>query len=170
MAGNGNGTAAFGGVTIRTTIEPGDLGAVVWLHGVLYAEEYGFDATFEPYVAEPMAHFVLNRNRCDRIWIVATDQGVRGSVAIVDGGDGAAQLRWFLLHPKVRGRGLGKHLIGESVCFCRQEGYGRIFLWTVRELDAAIHIYRRYGFRRTDVIEHEHWGRHIVEERYDLEL
>jgi hypothetical protein len=44
-------------VTIRTGLRPGDLGEVVRLHGGLYAQECGFDPTFEAYVAAPMAEF-----------------------------------------------------------------------------------------------------------------
>src|SRR5215472_7259139 len=46
------------GVTVRTYLKPGDIGAIVSLHGILYAGEYGFDPTFEAYVAGPLAEFV----------------------------------------------------------------------------------------------------------------
>jgi hypothetical protein len=45
------------GVTIRTTLRPGDIGYVTYLHGTLYAAEYGWDHTFEAYVAGPLAEF-----------------------------------------------------------------------------------------------------------------
>src|SRR5690349_5103450 len=48
-------------VSIRTTPAPGDLGAIVAMHGILYAREYGFDPTFEAYVAGPLADFVCAR-------------------------------------------------------------------------------------------------------------
>src|SRR5688500_7265642 len=56
-------------ITIRTSVQPGDLGTVVALHGTLYAAEYGFDATFETYVAGPLAEFVLRASDRERFWI-----------------------------------------------------------------------------------------------------
>ena len=57
-------------VTIRTDLKPGDIGYVIYLHGVLYAEEYGFNHTFEPYVAGPLAEFARSHNHRERIWVV----------------------------------------------------------------------------------------------------
>src|SRR6266511_3167156 len=92
-------------VTIRDDLRPGDLGRVTALHGVLYADEYGFDHTFEAYVAESLAEYGrAARPERSRLWLAELDGRLVGSIGIVGREGGAAQLRWFLLQPDVRGR------------------------------------------------------------------
>lgn len=49
-------------VSIRTDIRPGDIGNIIRLHGLFYAKEYGWDHTFEGYVAQSFADFILERS------------------------------------------------------------------------------------------------------------
>lgn len=58
-------------ITIRTEIHPGDIGEIIRLHGLLYAKEYGWDHTFEGYVAVSFADFILSadKNR-SCLWII----------------------------------------------------------------------------------------------------
>lgn len=163
VPGNGN-------VTVRHAFKPGDTGRLIYLHGLLYGREYGFDHTFEAYVAEPLARFVLSPSPRERVWLVDQLELLMGSLAIVRYDDRAAQLRWFLLHPCLRGRGLGKKLAAEAVDFSREMGYQSLFLWTVKGLWAAAHIYRSLGFVLTEVKEGRVWGCDLTEERYELAL
>jgi N-acetylglutamate synthase-like GNAT family acetyltransferase len=154
-------------IRIRHHFLPGDVGAIVYLHGTLYAGEYGFDHTFEPYVAIPLSEFVRSRGKREKIWIVEKNGRVMGSLAIVESSPSAAQLRWFLLHPEIRGSGVGKKLVDEAIQFCRESGYDTIFLWTVRGLAAATGIYRARKFSLTETNTHSIWGRELTEERYE---
>ena len=86
-------------ISIRHNLKPGDLGAIVHLHGVIYAREYGFDPTFEAYVAGPLAEFVLHPHARNRLWIAERGPRLLGSIAIVAISDKEAQLRWFLVDP-----------------------------------------------------------------------
>lgn len=52
---------------IRTDLKPGDIGYLTYLHGVLYASEYGWDNTFEAYVAGPLAEFAKAHSNRERI-------------------------------------------------------------------------------------------------------
>jgi GNAT superfamily N-acetyltransferase len=159
-------------VTIRYDPRPGDMGQVIALHGVLYAQEFGFDRGFEAYVAETVAEYGrLARPALDRLWIAERGGQQVGSIAIVGREGGAAQLRWFLVHPDARGTGLGRRLVSEALEFCRSAGYRSVYLWTVNGLDAAAHVYLGAGFRKTETKPPALlWGARLAEERYDLEL
>ncbi|MFN8636223.1 MAG: GNAT family N-acetyltransferase [Chloroflexota bacterium] len=165
-------TNAHTSITVRHDLRPGDMGQVIGLHGVLYAEEYGFDHGFEAYVAETMAEFGrLFRPGQDRLWIAERAGQPVGSIAILGREGRAAQLRWFLLHPSARGQGLGRQLVQEALDFCRAAGYQSVYLWTVTGLDAAAHLYVTAGFRKTETKAPETlWGVRLSEERYDLTL
>src|SRR5690606_1474034 len=52
--------------------QPGDIGWVIHRHGALYAQEYGWDETFEALVAEGAAAFIKNYEpKSERCWIAA---------------------------------------------------------------------------------------------------
>ena len=157
-------------IEIRYKVKPGDLGRLVELHGLLYSQEYGFDHTFEAYVAEPLARFVISRTERERIWLVDDGGILMGSLAIVKQSDTDAQLRWFLLHPSLRGKALGSRLMNDAITFCHDKDYRRVFLWTVSDLHAAAAIYRKVGFQLVEEHTHMIWGCMLTEQRYDLEL
>jgi GNAT superfamily N-acetyltransferase len=155
---------------MRTDLQPGDLGAIVHLHGVLYAREYGFDPTFEAYVAGPLAEFVKTGSAKERLWIAEKEARLVGCIAIVAASAEVAQLRWFLVDPAARGAGLGKKLLQEAVHFARECGYRSVILWTVSALTAAAHLYRAVGFRKVEEKPGHIWGVNVVEEKYELTI
>lgn len=157
-------------VVIRTELRPGDLGAIVALHGLLYAKEHGFDATFEAYVAGPLGEFAQRRSGRERIWIADNGARIVGSIAIVAASPALALLRWYLVDPEARGQGLGATLLHEAVAFCRASGYASIHLWTVSSLRAAARLYEAGGFRVLEEKPGRRWGVDVVEQRYGLEL
>jgi GNAT superfamily N-acetyltransferase len=154
---------------IRHELKPGDLGMVVHLHGVVYAREYGLDTTFEPYVARPLADFVLSGS--GRLWIAEDENRVVGSIALVDAEDeGVGQLRWFLLVPEARGTGLGRRLLDEALAHARERGLAHIYLWSFADLTGALRLYERAGFHTTQTKTSFIWGSERTEVRMDLEL
>lgn len=157
-------------VTVRTDLKPGDIGAIVRLHGVLYSQEYGFDPTFEAYVAGPLSEFVRAASPLERLWVAEQGGRIVGSIAIVQSSPGAAQLRWFLVDPYARGAGLGRRLLKDAIEFSRSSGYRTIVLWTVSALESAAHLYTSSGFKKVEEIPGRRWGVDVTEERYDLDL
>ena len=156
---------------IRHRIKPGDIGYLTYLHGIIYAKEYGYDETFEAYVASGLAEFVQSFNPDkDRIWLAETNGRIIGSIAIAGYSRAKAQLRWFLAHPDHRKLGLGKELMNEALQFCKEHKYKTIFLWTTSELAVAAHLYTRFDFKKTEEKTHDIWGKRVTEEKYCLYL
>ena len=159
--------------TIRSELRPGDLGEIVAHHGRLYAEEYSVDPSFEAFVAKAVARAGIRGFPSEREAIRIVELGGRhvGSVGLTDEGGGDAAIRWVLLSPEVRGRGLGRRLLGELLAFAQEVGYKRVFLETFSELRAAAHLYLEAGFRLTSADTAPRWGRdEITYQRYELEL
>lgn len=158
-------------LSLRHDLRPGDLGRMTEMHGVLYAAEYGFDHTFEAYVAEGLGEFGRTMPPGSRLWLAERDGQLVGSIAIVAREGGAAQVRWFLVHPDARGQGLGRRLLDESLAFCRAAGHRSVYLWTVNILTTAARLYTAAGFRLTEETPvRPTWGVLLAEQRYDLDL
>jgi DNA-binding MarR family transcriptional regulator/GNAT superfamily N-acetyltransferase len=167
LVGNRGGTPQ---VTLRPH-EPGDIGWVVWRHGVLYWNEYGWGAPFEALVAEIAAKFLRDFDpRRERCWIAEMDGRKVGSVFLVKASDEIAKLRLLLVEPEARGLRIGERLVKECVAFARQAGYQTITLWTQANLDAAQHIYRKAGFRITREEIHHLLGPPALGRTWELDL
>ncbi len=157
-------------ISIRHELHPGDVGYITYLHGTIYAEEQGFDNTFDAYVAIPLSEFSKSRSHRERIWIVEKEGKIVGSEAIVKFSESEAQLRWLLLDRSIRGIGLGRQLVDEALKFSLDAGYSYVFLWTVKALVVATKLYESFGFRKAQEETHEIWGGIITEVRYELGL
>jgi len=157
-------------VTLREH-RPGDMGWVISAHGSLYAEEFGWDETFEALVAEIAAEFVRKfvpeRERC---WIAEMDGERVGSVFLVQQSKTVAKLRLLILDPKARGRGVGKRLVAACVEQARALGYKKLTLWTQSILLAARRIYADAGFKLVSTEPHHSFGVDLVGEYWELKL
>jgi GNAT superfamily N-acetyltransferase len=95
---------------------------------------------------------------------------MKGAIAIVENSVEVAQLRWFLLHPDLRGLGLGKRLLTLAVDFARHQGYQQIVLGTTNALSTAKTLYEAAGFTLARAEETLIWGQNVILEDYEMNL
>lgn len=151
--------------------EPGDLGWIVARHGALYAEEHGFDASFEGLVAQIVGDFAAGHDpRRERAWIAELAGEPVGSVMLVAKVTDTAKLRLLLVEPAARGRGIGGRLVDQCLRFARRAGYVRVELWTNDVLTEARRLYERAGFALAASEPHRSFGRDLVGETWTRDL
>jgi GNAT superfamily N-acetyltransferase len=144
---------------------------VVQRHGVLYAQEYGWDERFEALVARIVADYIDRRDPSrEQAWIAEVDGEPVGCVFCVKKDDKTAQLRLLLVEPRARGLGIGGRLVEECLRFARSAGYEQMMLWTNDVLDAARRIYERVGFTLVEQEPHHSFGHDLVGQNWSRKL
>jgi len=129
----------------------GLIGTIAALFGRCIVASHGVDWTLDAMVAEQQCEFFrrFDQER-DRVW-VAMDRGVPRGGLTIDGPRPetereSARLRFFILDDALRGRGLGRQMLAQSMQFCREQRYRRVYLTTLPGLDAALRLYYEHGF------------------------
>lgn len=152
-------------------LQVGDIGWIVRRQGMLYAQDYGWDETYEALVAEILGAFIKSFDpKWERSWIAERQGEVVGSVFLVRKSDEVAKLRLLYVEPSARGLGIGKRLVEECIGFARARGYKTLTLWTNDILTAARHIYETAGFKLVEEERHHSFGKDLVGQNWNLEL
>jgi GNAT superfamily N-acetyltransferase len=142
-------------------------------HGEVYAQEFGWDASFEALVARIVADYAADHDpRREAAWIAELDGRRVGCIFCVadPACERTALLRILLVHPDARGCDLGRRLIDTCLEFAREAGYERMRLWTNHPLAAARHLYLERGFRLIAEEPHHSFGVELAGQTYELLL
>lgn len=141
-------------------------------HLRFYELEYGLTSdVWKTYVTDAVNQLVSSLPSGESCAYILEANGVpSGCIAVAHAGEGVAQLRFFLIEPELRGAGCGNRLMEAALDFCREKQYKKVFLWTFSKLDAARHLYAKYGFQITETHENVDWGAPVLEERWEAML
>jgi DNA-binding MarR family transcriptional regulator/GNAT superfamily N-acetyltransferase len=149
----------------------GDMGWVIARQAIAYAEEHGWDISYEALVAEICAEFIRNYDPArEHCWIAEAGGEPLGSIFLVKASDDVAKLRLLLVEKKARGLGIGRALVDQCIRSAREKGYNKMTLWTQSILVAARGIYHQAGFRRVAEEKHHSFGVDLVGETWEMEL
>lgn len=150
----------------------GDAGWLIQRHAERYAEDEGFDASFEPLVARILAAFLERHDPArERGWIARAGDRRLGSIFCVEGpAPDTAQLRLFYLEPEARGAGLGHRMLRACLGFAKAAGYARMTLWTHASHRAACTLYAKHGFACVRSVPVHSFGVDLVEQEWTRPL
>ena len=159
-------------ITIRRRLRDCDADAIADLHRRVYASEYGLDERFVESVRRGLEAAVSNGwpHRGGGVWLVDGDDRLLGALGLTNEGDGAGRLRWLVLDPALRGRGLARSLVAELIEEARAANLRTLTLETYADLTAAAKIYRAAGFRVEWERVRDDWGPTITYQGYRLDL
>lgn len=163
-------------LSIQQGYIPGCIGRIAELHAHYYHPLVGFGLPFESRVARELAAFCDDfKPERDGLWLVvdaADSNKVHGSI-VIDGShatETGAHLRWFITSDATRGTGIGGQLLQQAMDFCAAKGYNRVYLNTFAGLDAARHLYEKFGFALVHQQIGKQWGAEVTEQRFVTEL
>jgi len=152
-------------------LQVGDIGWITRRQGLIYAQDYGWDETYEALVAEILAEFVKKFDpKWERAWIAEREGEVVGSVFIVRKSPEVAKLRLLYVEHSARGLGIGRRLVDECIAFSRAKGYKTLTLWTNDILGSARRIYQAAGFELAEEEPHHSFGKDLVGQTWNLSL
>lgn len=163
-------SAALSSYTLRS-LQIGDIGWIIHRQALLYAQDYGWDISYEALVAEILAGFIkaFDKNT-SAAWIAESSGAVVGSVFLMPAAASAAKLRLLYVEPAARGLGVGRRLVEECIAGARARGYRTLTLWTNSVLVAARRIYEAAGFKLSKEEHHRSFGKNLVGQTWELTL
>jgi DNA-binding MarR family transcriptional regulator/GNAT superfamily N-acetyltransferase len=149
----------------------GEFGWVVERHGALYAEEYGWDPSFETLVARIVADYLDTHDAdLEAAWIAEIAGVPAGCVLCVRRDDQTAHELHLLEEPRERRLVMGSALVERCIGFARDAGYRQLMLWTNDVLADARRLYERAGFQLVEEETHHSFGADLVGQNWRLDL
>ena len=109
----------------------------------------------------------LSEGQGSCLWVAEAPGGeIVGMVAVKRADESVAQIRRLRVRADWRQKGIGAGLVRQAIAFCTDNGYVKVILSTRVEQEAAIALFRFFGFQhnRTRTIE----GRETMEFYLDL--
>lgn len=150
---------------------PEDADWIARVHGELYQQDEGFDASFEPVVRQALHGFSDAPAPLPQGgWIAMRGPNRAGCIFCTGLTPEVAKIRLFLLLPEERGRGQGRQMLTHALQFAQGQGYSTLKIWTYAQHHAACRLYQRMGFRKLSAMPTRAYGRDLTEETWDFPL
>ena len=85
-----------------------------------------------------------------RLYLAIYDGQIAGCIALRKLDEERGELKRLYVRPEFRGKGIAKMLTDKIILDARRIGYKWLYLDTLPELEAAVKLYEKLGFKETE--------------------
>ncbi|KYQ90230.1 hypothetical protein DLAC_08831 [Tieghemostelium lacteum] len=144
-----------------------DIGYVADIHCQIYTVEYQFLPMFHSLVFNSLSQYIKDEMP-GKIWIIEVNGKRAGTISLVKSSQNDYhQIRWFAVDTRFRGLGLGNKLLQHLMQYANSKNIDKLFLWTVKILEGARTLYKRFGFTLQETKINNTWTKEeILEEKW----
>jgi putative acetyltransferase len=116
---------------------------------ILWLEQYHLKESHDVMVLDDPDGTILKQG--GSVWIAIDDENVIGSAALMKEHDGVYELAKMCVAESYRGKGISRLLIEKCIQQAKEVGAKKVFLFSNHQLQAAIALYEKYGFKHIAV-------------------
>ena len=95
-----------------------------------------------------LGHFAENFSDSIAQLVACKGKTIIGSIILKKKSPTFAKLTGFYVNPEFHGQGVGKGLLNEVINRARKNASDGIYLSTCDNMESAIHLYNKYGWKR----------------------
>ena len=116
-----------------------------------YLDKYNLTESHDLQILDDPKGTVLTNN--GYLWLAKAGEEIVGSVGIMKEGDDVFELIKMCVAEKWRGRGISKLLIETCLGKVKELGGKRLILFSNHQLQTALKLYEKYGFKNIEVTD-----------------
>ena len=118
-------------------------GAFAALNYAWISEDYDVEPHDRELLDDPSGHII---NRGGEILFALIEGSVVGTVALINAGELGFEVAKMAVTPEHQGKGVGRALISKCIEYTKSRGKTELVLESNTRQEAAVHLYRSFGF------------------------
>jgi GNAT superfamily N-acetyltransferase len=116
-----------------------------------YLDKYNLTESHDMFILDNPEEYVLGRGGF--LWLAKAGEEIVGTVGIMPEGHGIFELIKMCVAESWRGRGISKLLMEACLQKVRELGGEKLFLFSNHQLQTALKLYTKYGFKNVEVTD-----------------
>ena len=116
-----------------------------------YLDKYNLTESHDMIILDNPGEIVLGRGGF--LWLAKAGEEIVGTVGIMDEGNGIFELIKMCVAESWRGKGISKLLMETCLQKVKELGGEKLFLFSNHQLQTALKLYTKYGFKNVEVTD-----------------